>query len=84
MLEDVAADDPFESLVDDVDEIADVTRMDRVETLRGDRGCVGIELDSDDAAFLPLLEGISQRGFAASELEHSLRLIRNAVEQILT
>ena len=82
VLDDVAADDPVEALVDEADDLADVAAEDVVDPLAGDGGGALIELDADDAALLPLLQRCAEGRFAAAEFEDRLRVGDDAREEI--
>src|SRR3990170_1842971 len=80
VLDDVAANDPVESFVDDGDDLANVAAIHGIDPLFRDGGGRGIELDADDAALLPPFEGLAQRRLAAAKLEDRLRVRADAIE----
>src|SRR5207244_9356155 len=69
VLDDVAADDPVERLVNQRDDLARVAAVDVIDPFLGDGGGVAVDLDADHTALLALLERGAEGSLAAAELE---------------
>src|SRR5688572_22885520 len=82
MLDDVAADDPFEALMQPGDDLVRIALIDDVDSSLRDRGSLGIELDSRDATLLALLDRVAEGRLAAAELEDGFGAGRNAGEKV--
>src|SRR5688572_12257450 len=83
MLDDVAADDPVEALVEDRDDLPHVASIDGVDAFARHRRGRGIELDPDDTALLPFFERLAERRFAAPEFENGLCPAVDQIEQVM-